>query len=256
MSWESRRKFLYALAVIVMLVAGVVFVLRDSIFPPPTCVDKKQNGYESGVDCGGVCSLRCSQEVSPLTVVWSKALQEERGVYDLVAMINNNNINNASLETGFTFTIYDVAGSVIGTIHGSTTAPLGGKFPIIVQNVPLTKAPFNIVTTLSDGPHFSVEENPITPSVKVTDRAYEVGQVPRVYARIVNTKRAEIRNLPIKVLLFDESDNVYAVGQTLVPVLDKEEVKDVVFTWNAPFRTAPTRIGVYPIFNPFDASAN
>ena len=68
-----------------------------------------------------------------------------------------------------------------------------------------------------------------------------------------NTKHTEINNLPVKVLLFDEENNVYAAGQTIVPRLEKEGVAQVVFTWNQALPFAPTKITIYPLFNPFDA---
>jgi hypothetical protein len=253
MSWELKRKLVYAVAAIIGVSAVSIFLLRDTLFPAPTCFDKKQNGFEAGVDCGGGCFLRCSQEVSPLTVLWAKTVRGGKGVYDLVAMVNNNNIDNSSLETGYTFTMYDEQGNVSGYFSGSTTAPLGGKFPIIIQNIPLKKSPTNVLLSLSDGLHYTVKESPSSPTIKIVTRRYEAGQTPRVYATVMNTKRVEINNLPVRVLLFDEKDNVYAVGQTVIPFLGKEEVKEIIITWNESLPVFPTRIGIYPIFNPFDA---
>lgn len=253
MSWELRRKLMYALGTAIFLAAVTIFFLRDIVFPAPTCFDKKQNGYESGVDCGGVCSLRCSQEVNPLTVLFGKAVRSGENLYDLVAMVNNNNIDNASYELGYSFALYDKDGKSITTILGSTTAPLGGKFPIIVQNLPLQTTPTNVVVSLNDTSHYKVKENPASPTIKILSRRYEAGPIPRLYATIMNTKRLEINKLPVRALLFDQNDNVYAVGQTIIPVLQKEEVREIVFTWNEPLPFAPTRIGIYPIFNPFEA---
>ena len=70
---------------------------------------------------------------------------------------------------------------------------------------------------------------------------------------IVNTKRLEINNLPVRVVLFDDKDNAYAVGQSLIPYLEKEGAQEIIFTWDEPLPVPPTRIGVYPIFNPFEA---
>lgn len=253
MSWELRRKLIYAFVVIVTLAAVTIFLLRDVLFPAPTCVDKKQNGYESGIDCGGICALRCSSEVVPLTVLWSKALPAGPHLYDLVAMINNNNIDNASRAVGYTFTVYDNQGLVISTLSGTTVVPLDGKFPVILQNVPLSSKPASVTATLVDGPHYKVQESPTSPTIKVLDRKYEPGSIPRVYVAIQNTKRIEINNLPVQVLLFDDKDNVYAVGKSIIPFLPKEGIQQVVFTWDSPLPFAPTRIGVYPIFNPFEA---
>ncbi len=253
MNWDTRRKLIYATSVIIIIAATTIFFLRGTIFPAPTCVDHKQNGYEVGIDCGGECALRCTQEVSPFTVLWAKAIQSGKGVYDIVGMINNNNIDNASRETGYLFTLYDTQGQVLGTIYGSTTIPLGGKSPIVIQNFPLQETPANILLTLSDTLHYKVQESPTSPTIKIITSRYEPGSIPRVYTMIKNTKRVAIANLPVRVLLFDDNDNVYAVGQTVVPSLDKEEIKEIVFTWGQPLPSPPTRTLVYPIFNPFDA---
>lgn len=253
MYWETKRKLLYAFAVIVALSGIIVFSIRDRIFPPPTCVDTIQNGYESGVDCGGGCALKCTQEVSPLSVVWSKAVRSGQNIYDLVALVSNANIDNASREVGYTFTLYNNGGQIIGQLSGSTTAPLDGKFPLIIQNVPISTPPASVMVALHDGPHYSVRESPSSPTIRVPKRRFENGTTPRVYATLLNTKRIEITNLPVRVLLYDEKDNVYAIGQTIVPSIGKEGMKEVVFTWNESLPVAPTRIEVYPFFNPFDA---
>lgn len=255
MHWDTQRKILYALIISIVALSLSLFLFHDVLFPEPTCVDKKKNGYELGVDCGGACALRCTQEVNPLTVVWAKAVPAGKGVYDFVALVSNKNIDNASRELGYTFTVYDSKGQVSGILSGSTTAPLDGSFPLIIQNVPLTTTPTSVTATLSDGPHYTVLESPSSPTIKVLERHYEAGAIPRVYATIMNTKHLEINNLPIRVLLFDEQNNVYAVGQTFIPTLPKEGVQQISITWKEPLPVAPTKINIYPIFNPFDAIA-
>lgn len=253
MNWETKRKLVYALGVITAVLAVSVFLLRSIIFPTPTCFDTNQNGYELGVDCGGVCSLKCKEEVNPLTVAWSKAVPSGHGLYDFVGMIRNTNIDNASRELGYTFTAYNEEGVVVSVLSGSTTAPLDGMFPIITQNILLEKAPSKVALTLVDGSHYKVIESPTSPTIRILERRYEAGQTPRVYTTLMNTKRLEITNLPVRIVLFDQDDNAYAVGQTIVPTLTKEGVRELIFTWNEPLPISPTRIGVYPIFNPFDA---
>lgn len=253
MNWSFRRKLLYALSFFLVATAIGVYSLRESFFPKPTCVDQKKNGFETGVDCGGECALWCPQEVSSLSVLWAKVIPSGKGLYDLVALVNNNNINNASAVTGYTFHLFNKDAQEYITFSGSTTAPLGGKFPIILQSIPLTEYPASVQLKLTDTEHYSVKENPASPTIKILSRRYESGNIPRVYTTIANTKRVEIRNLPVSVLLFDDKENVYAVGTTIIPMLQKEEVKEVVFTWNEQLQHTPARIFVYPIFNPFEA---
>lgn len=254
--WSIKRRIIYALALLVTILVGLVFLLRGILFPAPTCFDGNKNGFEANVDCGGTCALVCTEDVKPLTVVWSKAVPVSKNVYDLVALVSNSNIDNSSESIGYTFTLYDEEGKVMSTLTGSTTVPLDGKFPLIIQNVKLPKSPTNVSATLTDGSHYTVLESPTSPTIKILSRKYEGGEIPRVYATISNTKRQIIYNLPVRVVLFDEEENAYAVGQTIVPVLDKEGVTEIVFTWSQPLIVAPTRISIYPIFNPFEARGN
>ena len=251
--WEFKRKLLYALVTFVGILAIFVFLLRGVLFPEPTCTDGKKNGFEVNVDCGGTCSLICKGDIKPLTILWAKAVPSGKESYDLAALIANENIDNASREIGYTFTVYDKEGASMKIVSGSTTFPLDGKFPLIIQGVHFSKVPFNVAVVLNDGPHYKVSENPTSPTIKVLQRKYEAGSIPRVYATIVNTKRIDIIDLPVRVVLYDVQDNAYAVAQTIVPHLPKEGVQEIILTWHEPLIVSPTRIGVYPIFNPFKA---
>ncbi len=253
MDWQTRRKIIYFFATLFTVASISIYVFREKIFPTPTCFDTKQNGYEIDIDCGGVCSLRCSSEVTPLEVMWARALKTSSTTHDVVAMISNKNIDNASQKFSYTFTIYDNQGLVIEEISGSTFAPIDGDFPVIRQSVKLKKLPYKVTLLIEDTPHYKVNEKPTSPTVRIMRERYEAGSIPRVFATIVNTKRTTVNNLPVRVVLFDEDDNAYAVGQTIVPRLDKEEVKEISFTWDNELPYAPTRIRVYPIFDPFIA---
>jgi hypothetical protein len=252
MNWSFRRKSIYASAVIILVSATSLYLLRDIIFPAPTCSDGKQNGFEVGVDCGGsTCGPRCSFEVQPLTVLWARTLQTSKDTYDIVAMISNKNINNASHGISYTFVVYDKEGRVIKKSSGETIAPIDGDFPIINQSVKLTQVPYTVTVEIADGIHYTVNEKPTSPTLRISNERYEVTSISRAYATIQNTKRKTLENLPVMIVLYDENNNAYAVGGTVIPRLDKEEFKEVSFTWDTPLTAPPVRIKVYPIFDPF-----
>jgi hypothetical protein len=253
MDWQTKRKIIYALTATVVVTAVVVFLLRDRLFPQPTCSDFKQNGYETGVDCGGLCDKKCTQEVVPLTVLWSKAIFVASSTYDLVGLVSNSNIDNAGKELGYLFSVFGVGGDIIATVRGSTTAPLDGKFPLIVQNLFLGSTPSKVALTLFDADHYKVKESPTSPTVTINNRRYESTDTSRLYATISNNKRIEIRNLEVRAVLYDSYDNAYAVGKTVVPFIEKEGKQEISFIWSAPLKEEPTRIGIYPIFSPFKA---
>ncbi len=253
MNWNTRRQIIYAVAVSVLAIASFLYIFRDTFFPTPTCFDKKQNGYESGIDCGGTCSLRCNDQVTPLSVKWSKSILSAPSTYDLVALVSNKNIDNASRALGYSFLIYNEKGSIIANVTGTTTAPVDGDFPIIKQSVRLPEAPKEVVLQLNDTSHFIVSEKPTSPTLITANTYFENGSIPRVYSTIINTKRVTISNLPVRAVLYDTNNNVFAVGETIIPFLDKEESKNISFTWDFPLTQAPVVINIYPIFDPFSA---
>ena len=251
MNWQTRRKFIYALSLGIFLISCTVYFLQDTIFPDPTCGDGTKNGHEVGVDCGGLCALRCTSEVTPLTVLWSRAVQTNRGMYDLVAMVSNKNIDNASHEAEYEFTVFGSNGELLKSIKGKTSTPIDGDFPIIEQSVSMNQVPVTVTLQITDGPHYTVHEKPTSPTIRIINERYESGDTPRVYARVMNTKRTTITDLDVLVVLYDEDNNAYATGKSHIKRLDKEEIKDVIFTWNAPFVSPPVRIKVFPVFDPF-----
>lgn len=250
--WAQKRKIIYGILTSIIIILAGIYVFRDIIFPTPTCFDKKQNGYESGVDCGGTCSLQCRQNIVPLSVTWARAIKTGTSTYDFAALISNKNIDNAPRQVVYTFTAYDASGKEIMKVNGLSIAPIDGDFPIVEQNIFLAQEPYEISATInSDAPHYKVLEKPASPTLRVIDPHYEAGSISRVYATILNTKRILFRSLAVRVLLYDANGNVYAVGQTVVPTLEKEGNREVVFTWDKAFPVAPTKIRIFPILDPF-----
>jgi len=79
----------------------------------------------------------CSKDIIPFTVKFSKAVESEKDLYDIVALVTNKNSDKTTIDgsINFNFTIYDKSGSVFQVINSSTSIPLGQDFPIILQNV-------------------------------------------------------------------------------------------------------------------------
>lgn len=252
MDWSSKRKLIYGAGIVIAILLVLTYAFRDTLFPTPTCFDGKQNGFEAGIDCGGQCSLRCFQETVPLTVSWARALQTSSTTYDFVAYVSNKNLDNAPKSLPFTFIAYTSDGLEMMRMTGTTTAPIDGDFPIIVQNVKLPYRPGSLSATVGQNlPHYKTLEKPTVPTLRVANTRYEAGATPRVYATVVNQKRILLRNLPVRVLLYDAQGNVYGAGETVIPELPKESSFDIVFTWNSAFTEAPTKIRVFPILDPF-----
>lgn len=251
MNWAAKRKTIYAVAVIIFLVVFVVYQARNILFPAPTCIDQKQNGFESGIDCGGTCALRCEQETIPISVEWSRAIVVSSDTYDFAAMLANRNTNSAPLKVEYQFTAYNKAGGVMLSLRGETLVPADGDFPVIVQNVKLPEPPTQVVALVSQPSQYAVSDAVKRVQVRVKSTRYEGGATPRIYITLDNLTQRSFLKLPVRVVAYDEYNNAVAVGESIVPGLEKEEEKEIVLTWPEPFSTTPTKLRAYPVLSPF-----
>lgn len=252
MDWATKRRIIYTSTAIVLIVVYSLYHFRDVISPPPTCFDGKANGLESDIDCGGNCSLMCTNEVKPLTVEWSSFIKTEDKTYDLVALVSNKNINNDATSTQYVFNLIDKNGKTIFESKGEEVSPVNSSFPIILQNIKIKEPPSKLLVYLSQNKHYKTKLNGNKTLIKVTSNRIEEGDdISRVYATIVNNTLDTLLKVKVRVVLFDENKNAVGVGETVVERLTDEEEKQIIWTWKTPFEKKPVVAEVYPIINPF-----
>ncbi len=254
MEWAAKRKIIYAFATVTIVLVFAVYELRGVLFPTPTCFDKKKNGYESGLDCGGTCALRCTEEVAAISVDWSNAIKTSQNTYDFVAMLSNKNINSAPTLLSYVFVALNKKGEVIKTEVGSTIALVDGGFPIVAQNIVVNEQPASLLVRITPSPYYATIEKPRAPLIRVSDFRYEPGSISRIYVTVTNTTRNVYLKLPIRLVAYDENDNVVAAGESVLPQLDKEEEQEIVFTWHHLLPVIPTKFRAYPIISPYWAN--
>ena len=64
MEWRTKRKIIFALVALIIL--AIIIAIPTFVFlntRKVSCFDKVQNGDETGVDCGGTCSMVCLNTV-------------------------------------------------------------------------------------------------------------------------------------------------------------------------------------------------
>ncbi len=249
--WASARKTIYALVLVFGIVVLGIYGFRDTLFPTPVCNDNKQNGYEEGVDCGGVCARKCADQVMPLTVVWARALLVEDGVYDLAGMISNRNPDSTPFNLDATFTVYNAKAEIIFSKKIGVLPPSTGDLPIMIQSVRLKDIPSKVVITLGEGSSYKTSKAMQSVQISVINSSFETTNVQRAYVVIRNLTRNRFINFPVRVVLYDADQNAIGVGETFVEALDKEEDKTLVFTWKNNIPRKPLLIKAYPVLYPF-----
>src|ERR1035437_2857393 len=106
MNWATKRKLQYLGGLFGLFLIALFIFLYPIIFQKPTCGDLKQNGDETGVDCGGSCPLMCKDKTSDPVVLWSRAFPVLGNTYNLVAFVENQNKNSGVVNMPYEFRIY------------------------------------------------------------------------------------------------------------------------------------------------------
>ena len=66
MTWGLKRQIFYVIVLLLFVTVFAFIILYPTFNKAPSCIDGKQNGNETGIDCGGSCANACLSQVSPL----------------------------------------------------------------------------------------------------------------------------------------------------------------------------------------------
>lgn len=251
LNWETKHKLTILSVVIIVTALTIFYFSYDKIFPAPMCTDKIKNGTETGVDCGGPCSLRCSSEIKPIKVVWVKPVQTGYNTYDVAALLSNENRESAPYLLNYKMSILNADGKVVWVATSTVKVPVLSDFPVIVQNVKTNEIVKSASIELREYSSFLTDKKYQTPIVEVLNTRFENGDMSRLYVTIHNKTLTPMIRFPVRTVLYDPLQNTLGVGETFVERLDKNETKQLVFTWPNKFSELPSLIRVYPIIDPY-----
>jgi hypothetical protein len=77
-AWARRKRNRFTTAVLLVVLLALIGVYVVFTSAPATCSDGTQNQNEEGIDCGGVCTRVCSENVQDIRLEWV------RGFVDIV----------------------------------------------------------------------------------------------------------------------------------------------------------------------------
>lgn len=253
--WALKRQFLYSL-VVILFVGGLGFLIIYPYFnKAPTCMDGKQNGTETGVDCGGSCVRACTLQLDKISVLWSRAFRVVPGRYNAVAYLENKNENTAINKITYRFRFADKDNVYIGKREGETYVPPKGKFAVFEPAIDVGNS-IPVYTT------FEFTENPVWISVSkeqieqlkvfVSDIKLENESTePKLTATVRNSSLYRIPEISFVVILYDAMGNAINASHTYLDVLLAEQKSDISFTWREPIEIKVVAKEIIPIFNIF-----
>lgn len=234
LSWSGRRQVLYS-GVGAVIVFIILIVLYETFFTAPaTCFDHKQNGTETGIDCGGSsCSLICAEAAHPPIVEWSRSFLTNPGTYNAVAYVKNNNVGAGARGVAYSFSLYDANNILIGHREGVVDLP-----PL--QTVPITESNIYVGNSVVARTLFEFTNDPPAtwnkipqgsyPQLTVSQPTHTAGYT-RIDASLVNNNAADVKNVAVVAILYDSNHIAIATSKSVLPRVAAKSSEQLVFTW-------------------------
>ncbi len=235
--WSTKRKFLYGGSFIVLI--GLIFlaVAYGFLYRTPACTDGKQNGDETGIDCGGSCKLLCTSDALTPVVLWSKVFNISGDVYTAVAYVQNPNSTSRNPKAEYQFKIYDASNRLITVKDGVTTIPKNKKFAVFEVGLVLKgakpKSADFAFTSLASWEKDTTKE----PDLSINyGTLIATSTSPRIEGTITNNSLVNVTPaLELDAFVQDENQNVIGASRTFIDPLARSSGQDFVFTWPTPF---------------------
>ncbi|KKR69765.1 MAG: Glucose/sorbosone dehydrogenase [Candidatus Nomurabacteria bacterium GW2011_GWB1_40_7] len=257
LTWALKRQIIYITILVLFFSTLGFIIIYPQITKAPSCTDGKQNGEETGVDCGGSCLKACIVEVDEISILWARTFKVIPGRYNAVAYLVNHNQNEAIQKINYRFRFGDAKNVYIGKREGSTFVPPGGNFAVFEPGIDIGSS-IPVYTT------FEFTEMPVWLQVsqeKINQLKVLVSNIqlvdeatsPRLSATIKNNSLFTIPNVGVVAILYDAGGNAISTSRTYFDQLAPLENTEINFTWPEPLPGEVVEKEIIPMYNIFSA---
>ncbi len=251
MNWALRRQILYVIIFILVIGAFGFLLVYPHFNKAPTCFDQKQDGNETGIDCGGSCQLACADQVDKVAVLWARAFEVVPGRYNAVAYLENKNNGAAVEKITYRFRFGDKDNVYIGKREGTTFIPPAGRFAGFEPAIDVGNS-VPMYTT------FEFTEDPVwiqIPPQKAAELQTSVSNIslsgedtaPRLSASLMNNSLLAIPNINVIAILYGADGNAVSASKTYIGRLDAGQSAAINFTWPEPFTQKVVAKEILPV---------
>jgi hypothetical protein len=257
MNWALRRQILDLFIFFGALGIFGFFIIYPFVNEGPSCTDGRQNGTETGPDCGGSCLKACLAETDPVSVLWSRAFKVLDGRYNAVAYLENHNQDKAVDKINYRFRFADENNIYIGKREGTAFIPPSGSFAIFEPAIELgNSVPVYTTFAFTEVPEWNTVSQDKIDQLKILVSKIDLqtpDSTPKLLATVKNSSLYEIPEVNVVAILYDTTGNAISVSKTFLEKLSGEEVRDITFTWPEPLSGTVVTKEILPMFNVFKA---
>lgn len=250
MSWASRRRFIILLIIGAIAGALVTFFAFFTFTKAPSCTDGVQNQEESGIDCGGGCAYLCTDQQYPPTVLFTKALSNNEGRTDVIALLENKNANAAALNVPYRLTLFGSGQALIQEVTGFVDLPPGGTVPVYASGITSGKQTVTsafLTIDSSSARWFTLSSTEVRTPRVLDMKQSGTSDTSRIEATLTNETTTPFTNTKVIVIVRDTNGTVIAASETLVPSIPAQDKATAFFTWNKAFSEVVGTIEVIPL---------
>lgn len=234
LTWSGRRKAIYFGAFCFVALAAGVYAWTKYFDVPPTCFDGRQDGTETGVDCGGTCSLLCANAAQPLRVDWARAFQNgPSNIYTAAALVENENGNAAARAVHYIFQLYDANNLLVTEKEGVIDIPPVEAVPIVEPTIDVgNRVVAHVQFSFNDSDPIVWNTVPLVqiPHLHVTTQQLSADGT-RLTATIENDSLFDAPNVTVVAILYDANGVARAASKSLIPDIGPTSSTNVTFTW-------------------------
>jgi len=244
LTWADKRRFyIIGGAALIGLTLLMVFLI-SVMYEAPSCMDRKQNQDEAGIDCGGSCAYLCKADVQEPRVSFARAIANGNGRTDVIAYIENRNQSAEAKSARYEVEVFDEAGELLGKREGMIDLPARSTVTLFVPGVYLGigASPRAFISFEDDLKWRNARDT--SEVIAVTSADLVLGEKPRVNAMLSNISPTAVYNRTMIATIFDGDGVAIAASQTVVREIAARGTAQAVFTWNQPFVGNAVRVEV------------
>ena len=238
---RDAKRFIIAFTYLSIVIALGLFVYFTFIKAPETCGDGKKNQNETGIDCGGVCTTVCEENVvgEALEIKEVAFVSGGVGVYDVLSKVYNPNDEIGALSFQYVFILKDASGNILAEKSGTSFILPQETKSLMELNIPLTGVPATVTFTASNAEWKRFSGYQDKPQINIYQRRYDQissgAGFGEAYGLVSNESPYDFRSLSVKVILRDEAGKLLAVNMTEMRSVKANEERDFRLLWPAAF---------------------
>lgn len=233
--WALKRKLSIMLMFVIILGISAFFVYKAFFFENSTCFDKKQNGIENGIDCGGSCEQVCRVQATDVNIIWAKTFEVSNGVSNIAALIENPNFD-FEISAIYNIKIFDENGIGVKDFKKRVTLNPGEKrlifIPSIITGKRKIKQTFIDFENIESLTSQDIEKNNLVVTSKVITK--KKGQT-RLSIRVKNTSLKQVRDIEVSAVLKNKEGTIINAGKSFIDYIPKRGDDGVEITWPREF---------------------